>query len=157
MSLGDYIKGADLYSRQVAQVIDQCSLISCGTATGSVNAFVLDLSLVNDVPQPVRLLNGATYSFIPNLTTTSTTVTVQISAKIGAKSIKKANGTSALAVGAIVLGYPTVIQWDSTNSVFRLLLDSSVTGTALGSILNLDCGTSAAHPTSLITVDCGGA
>lgn len=148
--IGDYFNNADLTTRRIAQAVDQSALINCSTATGSVNALVLDLTLATGALPPVRLLDGITLSFIPNLTNTSTTVTLTISTAVGAKNIKKSNGTSALSVGDIVLGIPTLVQWDAINGVFRLLLSANggvlitdadkgdITVSSLGSVFTID-------------------
>lgn len=128
MSNGDYIRESDLYSRRVAQVIDQVGIINAGTSTGSSNAYVLNLESVTGVKAPVRLIGKQRFYFTPNFTNTGA-VTVQPSTVIGAKSLKKANGTTALDPGEVISGYPTEIEWDEANAAFRLISSAYVSGT----------------------------
>lgn len=84
-------------------------------ATGSVNAFAVDTSGIFDLT-----LDGNILTFIPNLTTTSTTPTVAVDGQT-AKSIKKANDIGNfvdLEVGDIKKNVPCQLVWDSVSDFF---------------------------------------
>lgn len=159
MSIADYIKDpAILWRRKCAMVIDQVSYINGGTSTGSANAYTLDLESVNGVKEPIRLLDGIRLHFIPNFTNTSTAPTVTVSSYISALTIKASDGTSAIAIGDLVSGIPTELEYDESNSCLRLIKSNTASTSNKESILQFNDVSNLLSTTSgtAVTIDAAG-
>lgn len=120
MSLGDYLRSPVVFNRRVADVIDAIRETWGGTSTNSSNAYTLALSV------PInRVIDGELFRFIPNASNTgAATLTINDSfgnAGIASKSIKRSDGTTALASGDLVSGVPVSVQYDLANDVYRLI------------------------------------
>lgn len=81
-------------------------------STGSANAYVLTLAVA-----PASYVAGQIYSFKANFSNTGT-ATLNVNA-LGAKTINKVDGASALVSNDIVSGQVAIVQYDGTN--FQLL------------------------------------
>lgn len=93
-----------------------------GTATGAVNAYA-----INVVPALGAYAAGQSFKFIPNLTNTSTTPTLNVNG-LGAKTLKarSLSGLSAVTIGAIVAAQEIGVVYDGTYFVVEAV--SSVSG-----------------------------
>lgn len=87
------------------------------TATGAVNTFTVDTTGTFDLTK-----DGNVLTFIPNLTTTSTTPTIAVDGQT-AKNIKKADDEGTLVnlvVGDIKKNVPCQLVWSVSSSFFIL-------------------------------------
>lgn len=129
----------------------------CGTSTGSSNAYVLTPS-----PSITSLEDGAVYTFIANHAS-SGAATVNISG-LGAKSLVKADGITAITTGDITSQMLTDIRWINSSNHFRLVSAAGVTpisnggtgsSTASGARTNLGLGTMAVQNANSVTITGG--
>lgn len=97
----------------------------CGTSTGSSNAYVLTPS-----PAITSLEDGSVYTFIANHAS-SGAATVNISG-LGAKSLVRADGTTAITTGDITSQMLTDIRWINSSNHFRLVSAAGVTSISNG-------------------------
>lgn len=123
MSTGDYVRGADLLSRNIAQVFDQVSFTWGGVSTGAADVQVLSPTIPMD-----RLVDGDTFHFTAGYTNATTTPTLNVG-KTGAKTVVKVDGT-ALAAGDITAGTDYIATYHSSSDKWVLL--GSLTGDLAG-------------------------
>jgi len=114
MSVGDYTRGPDFYSRQVSQVHDQIAYIFGGVSTNVADAY----SATSAIPV-VRHVDGMTVHWESNFTNTTIAPTFNLNA-IGAKALVKSGG-GALAIGAIVAGNIYIAQYHATSDKWRMV------------------------------------
>jgi hypothetical protein len=88
---------------------------SFGIDSGTANAHVVTLP----ANQPTALVSGNKFSYIVNVTNT-TSVTTNI-ASTGVKTIKKLNGTTDLVAGDLVAGQIIEIEYNATSGFFMLM------------------------------------
>lgn len=114
MSTGDYVRGADLLSRNIAQVFDQVSFTWGGVSTGAADVQVISPS----IPM-VRLVDGEAFHFIAGFTNITTTPTLNAGGT-GAKTMVKVDGT-ALVAGDITAGISYAAIYNSSTGKFVIL------------------------------------
>lgn len=114
MGLGAYLRGAPVFYRRVADVVDAIGAVNGGTSTNSSNAYTVTLT-----PGLVTMADGDELRFTANATNSgAATLTV---GSIAAKALKLSNGTTALASGDIVSGMTYTVRYDSGNDVYRVI------------------------------------
>lgn len=114
MSLGDYLRSNFVFPRRVATVIDLLGPIWSGTSDNTSNAYTLTLD-----PAITRLVDGQSFRFKSNHTNTGA-ATMNVNG-LGAKSIKRINGSTALSASDITSGNICEIVWDEAGDAFRLI------------------------------------
>jgi len=117
LSGADFIRDPDIWHRRCADVIDSINNYSIGDSTGSANAYVLTLRTPHFIN---RYLDNQRFNFVPNFTSTSTTPTANVNS-VGAKTIKRADGSTALTAGDLISGVAATIEYDSSADCFRLI------------------------------------
>ena len=126
MSGGDFLRRVDSGHRRISDVIDSINTFQCGTTAGTSTAYTAS------VLTPViisRLLDGQTFRLIAH-TSCGAAPTLSINS-ITAATIKGPDGTTALVAGDIPAG-PFTVQYDSSNTSFRLLLTKGSLGGVFG-------------------------
>ena len=122
MSRGDYIIRADLFSRKLAELINQIGLSNGGTSTNSGDAYTLTLD-----PPISRLTDGMAVQWTSNFTNTTTTPTLAFTGTIENRTVTVAAVTilrgdgSAIVAGDIVSGTDYIVIHDSSANKWRLL------------------------------------
>lgn len=131
MSTGDYIRESDLYSRRLAESFDATRSVYGGTTTHSSN----DYTITTTIPI-TRLLDGELFRLKPDASNTgAATLAIKDpngNTTIAAKSIKRADASTALGADELTSGLIHILQYDAAADVYRMIYKAQGATVALG-------------------------